>query len=139
MAFISEPFQSKRMARIEDSRFRQRAERLGRRGEILASLILMMKGYRILGRRVRTRLGEIDLIARSPSGILCFIEVKFRALGDMAIHAVTPRQQVRIARAAELYVSQRPGLGSKGVRFDIVTWGAKGFPKHVRDAWRPSS
>ena len=48
------------------------------RREFLATVALILKGYRILGRRVRTRVGEIDLIARSPGGILCFVEVKSR-------------------------------------------------------------
>ncbi len=99
--------------------------------------MLMLKGYRILGRRVRTHLGEIDLIARAPSGILCFVEVKAREFGDTALEAVRARQQMRIARAAQLYLSRRPNLGSKGVRFDIVILGARGSIRHVRDAWRP--
>ena len=120
-----------------DPAARRAAERRGRRSEMLAGVVLMLKGYRILGRRVRTRAGEIDLIARSPSGILCFIEVKAREMGETAMQAVLPRQQMRIARAAEQYLSQRPALGAKGVRFDVVTLGARGFPRHLPDAWRP--
>ena len=43
---------------------RQKAYRRGHRGEWLAAAALMLKGYRILARRHRTRFGEIDLIAR---------------------------------------------------------------------------
>src|ERR1700691_629904 len=57
---------------------RRKAERRGRSSETLAALLLMCKFYRILGRRVRTHAGEIDLVARSPSGVICFIEVKAR-------------------------------------------------------------
>ena len=66
-------------------RTRQAAERRGRRSETWAALFLMAKGYRILGRRVRTRAGEIDLVARSPRGVLCFVEVKARAARELAV------------------------------------------------------
>jgi putative endonuclease len=123
--------------RTLDPSARRAAERRGRRSELLAGLVLMLKGYRILGRRVRTHAGEIDLIARSPSGIVCFVEVKAREIGETAIQSIRPHQQMRIARAAEQYLSQRPALGAKGVRFDVVTLGARGFPRHLPDAWRP--
>ncbi len=115
---------------------RQRAERRGRRGETLAVLLLMLKGYRILGRRVKTKVGEIDLVARSPWGIICFIEVKARASGALALDAVGSRQQARIARAAQLYLAARPRLGNRGVRYDIVAVTPRTLPRHIRDAFR---
>lgn len=117
---------------------RREAERRGRRGELLAAVLLIAKGYRILARRVRTHAGEIDLVARSPRGILCFVEVKTRnALRD-AQEAVLPRQQARISRAADLYLAQFRGRSPTGVRFDTVLV-ADGslWPRHLRDAWRP--
>jgi putative endonuclease len=114
---------------------RKAAETRGRNGEILAALLLRLKGYRILGHRVRTRAGEIDLVARSPRGVLCFVEVKARAQDRTAIESVGPRQRSRIARAASLYVAGKPNLARKGMRFDIVT--VAPLPRHIRDAWRP--
>ena len=116
---------------------RQAAERRGRRGELFASLVLLVKGYRILGRRVRTRLGEIDLVALSPRGVICFIEVKARDAFNDAVEALMPRQQARIARAAEHFLAQRPYLAAKAVRFDTITVVRGRFPRHLRDAWRP--
>jgi putative endonuclease len=118
---------------------RQAAERRGRRSETLAALLLILKGYRILGRRVRTYAGEIDLIAHSPSGVLCFIEVKARGTDDLAAEALGPRQQARIARAAELYLARKPGLDANGMRFDTVMLAPRSWPKHIRDAWRPEA
>jgi putative endonuclease len=120
-----------------DGAARRAAERRGRRGESLAILMLLLKGYRILGRRVRTRVGEIDLIARSPSGILCFVEVKTREQDAAALEATRIPQQMRIGRAAELYVVQHPQLSRKGVRFDVVTVGPRSLPRHLCDAWHP--
>ena len=100
-------------------------------------MLLRLKGYRILGRRVRTHAGEIDLIARAPSGLVCFIEVKARGDVGAAIESVGARQQSRIARAAALYVAGKPALRDKGMRFDIVTVSPGSLPRHIRDAWRP--
>lgn len=111
------------------------AERRGRLSEGLAALLLRLKFYRILGRRVRTHAGEIDLIARSPSGVLCFIEVKARREDRSALESVGSRQRARIARAATLFVAGRNNLTRKGMRFDIIT--VAPFPRHIPDAWRP--
>lgn len=118
---------------------RRAAERRGRRGEFVAALLLLAKGYRILGRRVRTRAGEIDLVALSPRGILCFVEVKTRNAIRDAQEALLPRQEARIARAAELYLAQWRGLRSSGVRFDTITISGRSWPQHLRDAWRPGA
>jgi putative endonuclease len=116
---------------------RRAAEKRGRRSETIAALLLRLKRYRILGRRVRTHAGEIDLVALSPRGIVCFIEVKARAHEDLAHDAVRPRQQARIARAAFLFLASRPALAQAPVRFDIVTVTPRALPRHRRDAWRP--
>jgi putative endonuclease len=114
---------------------RQVAEKRGRSSERLAALLLRLKGYRILGTRVRTRAGEIDLVARSPRGVLCFIEVKARKAMRSAVESVSAGQQVRIMRAASLFVAARPALAHAAMRFDIVT--VAPLPRHIRDAWRP--
>ncbi|HEX3810579.1 MAG TPA: YraN family protein [Rhizomicrobium sp.] len=119
------------------SGIRQAAEKRGRRSETFAALLLQLKFYRILGRRVRTHAGEIDLVARAPNGVICFIEVKARKQTALAVQSLGERQLQRIARAAELYLAARPNLGAKGVRFDVVTVAPGGLPRHVRDAWRP--
>jgi len=100
-------------------------------------LLLVLKGYRIVGRRVRTHVGEIDLVAHSPRGVLCFIEVKGRATLRDAREALLPRQQERISRAAEVFLARRRGRPPKGVRFDTIVVPSGRWPLHVRDAWRP--
>lgn len=117
----------------------RRAEKRGRRSELLAMLLLMLKGYRIIGRRVRTHAGEIDLIAHSPGGVLCFVEVKARESFRDAQEALLPRQQDRISRAAELFLARQRRMHAKGVRFDTIVVSARRWPVHLRDAWRPTS
>ncbi|HEY3779096.1 MAG TPA: YraN family protein [Rhizomicrobium sp.] len=117
---------------------RSKAERRGRHAERVAAILLIAKGYRILARRLRTHAGEVDLVALSPRGVLCFVEVKTRSSLRDAREALLPRQRDRIARAADLYLARLRGPPPKGVRFDIVVLSAGQFwPTHVRDAWRP--
>ncbi len=116
---------------------RKTAESLGRRAETLAALWLTCKFYRVLGRRVRTPVGEIDLVAKTPGGVLCFVEVKMRASTAAATEAVSPRQRQRIERAAALYMGARPALRHNGVRFDLVLIVPRCLPRHLKDAWRP--
>ncbi|OJT95849.1 MAG: hypothetical protein BGN82_04960 [Alphaproteobacteria bacterium 65-7] len=116
---------------------RRQAERRGHRGESLAALWLMAKGYRILARRLKTRAGEVDLVAAAPFGPVCFIEVKARALSRDAAEAVADGQRTRIARAAFLYLAGRPHLSRRGCRFDIVAVAPRAWPVHHRDVWRP--
>jgi putative endonuclease len=122
------------MTRVND---RQSAERRGHNSERLAALWLTLKGYRILARRVKTRAGEIDLVATAPFGPTCFIEVKARGLARMAAESVGPAQRTRIARAASLYLASRPHLSRRGARFDIVAVAPRSLPVHHRDVWRP--
>jgi len=113
---------------------RAKAERRGQRSETWAAWFLRLKGHRILGRRIKTHAGEIDLVTLSPFGPVCFVEVKARRLPRDAAEAVGPEQRTRIARAASLYLASRPGLAKRGARFDIVT--VAGLPRHLPDAWR---
>ena len=115
------------------------AEKRGRRSETLAALLLRLKGNRIIGKRLRTHAGEIDLIARAPAGLVCFVEVKARADEAPASDALGPRQQARIGRAAELFLANRPELAAKGARFDVVTVSPGAFPRHIRDARWPGN
>ena len=117
-------------------RDRKAAERRGRRGEWLAALSLVLKGYRILARRARNSAGEVDLIAQRGR-LVAFIEVKARATDTLALEAVTPRAQTRISRAAELWMAHHRTLGECDWRFDIIAIVPRRWPRHYKDAWRP--
>lgn len=112
------------------------AEARGRIAESRAALLLRLKGYRILGRRVRTPLGEIDIVAKRGN-LLAVVEVKARPDSASAIEALTPRQRERIERASEWLVSRRPEWMELDRRFDLITLTASGWPRHLSDAWRP--
>ncbi len=112
------------------------AWRFGLMAEGVASLMLRLKGYRILARRFRTPLGEIDLVARRGRTV-AFLEVKARADFATAAEAVTIYQQRRIINAAQLFLAQHPGLGDLDCRFDLVAVMPWRLPCHMPDAWRP--
>lgn len=115
---------------------RQRAERLGRWAETLCVSRLRLTGHRIVARRFKSPLGEIDLIARHGS-ILAFIEVKARADHAAALFAVTPAQTRRIERAAMSFIARHPELALLDMRYDIMVVLPRRWPRHLPDAWRP--
>jgi len=104
--------------------------RRGRMSEWIAAAALLARGYRILGRRVRTPYGEIDLIAVRGRR-LAFIEVKRRASRLEAEAAITLRQAGRIARAAEFWVSRNPAYREHEQGLDIVLVMPGRLPLHV--------
>jgi putative endonuclease len=96
-------------------------------------LLLIAKGYRILGQRCRTPYGEVD-IAAWKQGVLVVVEVKARDTFDAGAYAVTPMAQERIARAAQA-LAGRWRLNRAAIRFDLIVVGAGWLPKHERAAW----
>jgi len=121
--------------KIERPRLRQLYERRGRQAETAAALWLRLKGYRILERRARTPLGEIDLIA-ARGRMLVFVEVKSRPTILQAQEAITPELRRRVADAARLWVARKRNLQDWLWRFDVVALAPGRMPKHIRDAWR---
>ncbi len=103
-------------------------ESLGRWGEERAAEFLKAKGYRILERNYKNKIGEIDVIA-SDGKILLFVEVKTRrslAYGQ-PYEAVTYHKQIKIARVAFAYLKHRCGTVDVNARFDVISI--------VRDGW----
>ena len=122
---------------MADGRTRRKAaEAHGRRAEALAALWLQLKGYRILARRVRLPVGEIDLVARRGK-IVAFVEVKARQTREQGEHAVRPEGWRRINRAAESWMARRPQLAGLDWRFDLVIVLPRQLPAHLPDRWRP--
>ena len=81
----------------------------GDMGEGIAAEYLTERGFAILEKQWKCRYGELDLIARDPSGILCFVEVKLRKRGGIASgrEAVDGRKRERLRKAAALWLSER--------------------------------
>jgi putative endonuclease len=113
---------------------------LGRAGEVAAARLLERRGLVILERNLRSRLGEIDLLARDGP-TLVFVEVKARrgSPGDPPEAAVNARKRARLGRLALGYLAARR-LGERSCRFDVVgvsldeTGGVTGM-RHIRNAF----
>lgn len=120
------------------SQKRQKAFKYGKLAETAASILLTLKGFRVLDRRVRTPAGEIDLIARRGR-LVAFVEVKARQTHAQAAESLGPRQRERITRAAEAYLAVHPELAGCDIRFDVVLMAGRSLPSHIEDAWRPGT
>lgn len=115
-------------------RNRQKAEKAGRRAELLAAIYLTLRGFQILERRYKTRAGEIDLIAKRKDTLI-FAEVKARPSVDLAVEAVTPRARRRIEQASRIFLSRQQRYAHYGVQFDIMAVTGLKITR-LRDAWR---
>lgn len=115
---------------------RRKAWRRGRSAEALGVAWLVLRGYQIVGRRLRTPVGEIDIVARRGR-TLAIIEVKARRDRATALESVGPRQRHRLRRAAEWLIAGRADLAALDIRFDVMAVAPWQPPKHVIDAWRP--
>ena len=109
------------------------AQQSGDAGERAAERLLVQHGLRIVARNYRTRMGEIDLIARDGD-VLVFVEVRLRAddrFGGAAA-SIGAAKQRRLAAAASHYLA-RLGRAPR-CRFDVVTLG-QGDPQWMRAAF----
>lgn len=112
---------------------RSPAQSAGDAGEELAARFLEARGMAIVARNYRTRLGEIDLIARDGE-VLVFVEVRLRAderFGGAAA-SVGPAKQRRLAAAAGAYLARLER--APRCRFDVVTLEG-GAPTWLRGAF----
>lgn len=114
------------------------AYRRGHRGEWLAAIALILKGYRIVARRYRTKAGEIDLIARRGD-LVAIVEVKARPTLAEAMDAIGGYSERRIEAAADLWLVRQPDHDRLSLRFDMVAVLPRRWPVHVEDAFRGRS
>ena len=110
------------------------AFRVGISAESRAAAWLVAHGFRILARRWKSPLGEIDIIA-ARRHLLIFVEVKARASLDEAAESVTPRQKQRIAAAAELWLAHYPQPTIRDIRFDAILVAPGKLPRHIPAAF----
>jgi putative endonuclease len=108
------------------------AQELGLLGEEFAARHLRARGWQLLGRRLRTREGEVDLLAREGAELVC-VEVKtsqqelvphprgadpaLARLHDRPGERWSPAQEGRLARAARLLAREH---GAGRARLDLV-------------------
>jgi putative endonuclease len=113
---------------------RQLAFRVGISAESRAAAFLIAKGFRILARRWKSPVGEIDIVARRRS-LLVFVEVKARNNLDEAAESLQARQQRRIAAAAEVWLAAYPDDAIRDFRFDAILVAPGKMPRHIPAAF----
>ncbi|PZQ47705.1 MAG: YraN family protein [Micavibrio aeruginosavorus] len=88
-------------------------------GEGAAEIFLRAKGFKILARRYKSSVGEIDLIALDDP-YLVFVEVKARQSVEDALHAITPKMRSRIHEAAGHFIAANPAYADFPMRVDVM-------------------
>ena len=98
-----------------------RKQEIGRKGESIAVRYLKKQGYKIVEQNYRSKVGEIDIIARDKK-TLVFVEVKTRSSRSFGSPkwAVTPQKQKAISMTALYYlkVTNQTGVNA---RCDVVS------------------
>ena len=100
----------------------------------LAAWWLRLKGWRILGRRVRTPVGEVDLVARRGR-TLAFVEVKARATARRPASPLDEYRLRRVAAAAEA-LAPRYARDGDDIRIDAIFIVPRRLPRHLANVWQ---
>lgn len=111
------------------------ADRKGREAEAQAAQWLMQQGFEVLAERRKTKLGEIDLIARKP-GLVVFVEVKWRKKATDLDLAIDEHRLARVAAAVEIVAHEYAGPADD-IRIDVLLLAPGARPRHIENAWMP--
>lgn len=114
---------------------RQDDDQRGREAEAQAAMWLTQQGWRIVAERVKTKAGEIDLIAKRP-GLVAFAKVKWRARAASLGDAIDERRLTRIAKAAEV-VAHEYATNGQDIRIHVILLAPGSKPTHIENGWMP--
>ena len=116
------------------SKKRVRAYRHGLFAETVAALLLRLNGHRIVARRYKTPVGEIDLVALKGKR-LAFVEVKGRKTLDEAGWSLPTWARRRIVRAAQYWLAGHPDYAGHDLAFDVVLAAPWTWPRYIENAF----
>lgn len=122
------------MANKQGTQNRKRAQQWGHVSEWIAAASLILKGYRILKMRYKTKLGEVDIIARKGD-LIIMVEVKARRTIEEAFDAVTVTSQHRIESAGDLWLASQNNAHLLSVRYDIIAVRPWKWPTQYENAF----
>jgi putative endonuclease len=94
---------------------------VGRRGEAEVERHYVARGYRVVARNWRCRIGELDLVvARGSTLVICEVKTRRSARFGGGFEAVDARKRQRLRALAETFCLQHP-IGQASVRFDVAS------------------
>ena len=111
---------------------------IGNEGEYRAAKYLESKGFEIIERNWRTKLGEIDIIA-VKNDILVFVEVKTLPNGtlDMIQRELNYQKRQRIIKTSKRFLLKHREYSNSYVRFDVIVIDMPGMDPvyHIENAF----
>ncbi len=125
---------------IQTQTKKRAAHRLGLIAEDMAASYLHAQGYQILGKRVRSFAGEIDVLALLDDTLI-IVEVKARKRQEEGLYSVTYHKQQRLIRATEALLAEGEkmtglkDIASLNIRFDAIIISPNAPPLHIPNAW----
>ena len=112
----------------------RKAREKGHLIEYVALVHLMLKGYRILGFRLKIPQGEIDILAQKGTR-LAVVEVKSRTSHDIAVECVSSIQQERLWQAGLALQARKAQLAKLDLNIDLYTFAPGRWPRHAINAF----
>ena len=112
----------------------RKAHRSGHLAEYAALVHLLLKGYRILGFRLKTPRGEIDILAQKGRR-LAVVEVKSRRTPEEAFETVSIVQQARLWQAGLAVQAKKPALQKLDLNIDLYILAPGRWPQHRINAF----
>ena len=102
--------------------------------KLWAALFLQSQGLPDRGARVKTPVGEIDLIAQRGD-LTVFVEVKSRSFSHQEAEALAAVNRRRIVRAAQFWLARHRERAATALRFDVIFLAPFAWPRHIVDAF----
>jgi putative endonuclease len=93
----------------------------GRSGEDAALETYLQRGYRLVSRNWRCRIGELDLVLmRGDTLVFCEVKTRRGSAFGAGYEAVTGRKRAKVRAVAEAFL-QMSGARPGGIRFDVAS------------------
>jgi putative endonuclease len=93
----------------------------GKKGEEMAAAVLESAGMKIIAKNIRSRTGEVDIVALDGETVV-FVEVKaWSAYGmENLQYGINPKKQQKIIKTAKYFLSENRKYSNMAIRFDVI-------------------